>query len=191
MSAILPRPRLGAAALLAAAVVATAGCGGKSKTSAIPAGGPAPTGASTSTTPAAPKGPSRVPPAPGEKKLGKKPPIGRPTGAPPSSLKVRDIVKGNGAAAKTGKTVSVQYVGIAYSTGKQFDASWDRRKPFQFKLGAGMVIPGWDKGVVGMKVGGRRQLIIPPALAYGASGQPPAIGPNETLVFDIDLLKLK
>jgi len=190
MSAIRPRPRLGAAALLVAAVLATAGCGGKSKTSEIPAGGPAPTGASTSTTPV-PKGPSRVPPAAGEKKLGKKPPIGRPSGTPPSSLKVRDIVKGNGAVAKTGKTVSVQYVGIAYSTGKQFDASWDRRKPFEFKLGAGMVIPGWDKGVVGMKVGGRRQLIIPPALAYGASGQPPAIGPNETLVFDIDLLKVK
>ena len=191
MSAILPRPRLGAAALLAAAVVATAGCGGKSKTSAIPAGGPAPPGASTSTTPAVPKGPSRVPPAPGEKKLGRKPAIGRPSGTPPAALKSRDIVKGNGAVAKTGKTVSVQYVGIAYSTGKQFDASWDRHKPFKFQLGAGMVIPGWDEGVVGMKVGGRRQLVIPPDMAYGPQGQPPAIGPNETLVFDIDLLKVK
>ena len=76
-------------------------------------------------------------------------------------------------------------------SGDEFDASWNRDQPFEFKLGAGMVIPGWDKGVVGMKVGGRRQLIIPPALAYKASGQPPAIGPNETLVFDIDLLKLK
>jgi len=134
------------------------------------------------------QGPEPRPARPG---LGKKPAIGRPSGTPPAALKSRDIVKGSGAEAKTGKTVSVQYVGIAYSTGKQFDASWDRHKPFDFKLGAGMVIPGWDKGVVGMKVGGRRQLIIPPDLAYGASGQPPAIGPNETLVFDIDLLKVK
>jgi len=191
MRAVPPGLRLGVTALLVAGSVATPGCGGKSKTSEIPAGGPATTGASTSTTPAAPKGPSRVPPAPGEKKLGRKPAIGRPSGTPPAALKSRDIVKGSGAEAKTGKTVSVQYVGIAYSTGKQFDASWDRHKPFDFKLGAGMVIPGWDKGVVGMKVGGRRQLIIPPDLAYGASGQPPAIGPNETLVFDIDLLKVK
>jgi peptidylprolyl isomerase len=190
MSAIRPGPRACAPVLLVAAVLATTGCGGKSKTSAIPAGGPATT-TSTSTTPTAPKGPSRVPPAPGEKKLGKKPAIGRPTGTPPSSLKSRDIVKGKGAVAKTGKTVSVQYVGISYSTGQQFDASWDHHKPFEFKLGAGMVIPGWDKGVVGMKVGGRRQLIIPPDLAYGANGQPPTIAPNETLVFDIDLMKVK
>jgi peptidylprolyl isomerase len=189
MRAIPSWPRAGGAVLLAVAVLTT-GCGGNSKTSAIPAGGSSSTAAPTSTTPTAPKGPSRVPPAPGETKLGKKPPIGRPTGTPPTSLKIRDIVKGKGAAAKTGKTVSVQYVGIAYSTGKQFDASWDRHQPFQFKLGGGMVIPGWDKGVVGMKVGGRRQLIIPPNLAYGASGQGP-IGPNETLVFDIDLLKVK
>src|SRR5213082_1057719 len=190
MSAIPHRSGMALAALLVALALSAAGCGGKSKTSAIPAGGSSGTATSTSTRPAAPKGPSRVPPAPGETKLGKKPPIGRPTGTPPTSLKIRDIVKGKGAVAKTGKTVSVQYVGIAYSTGKQFDASWDRHQPFQFKLGGGMVIPGWDKGVVGMKVGGRRQLIIPPNLAYGAGGQGP-IGPNETLVFDIDLLKVK
>jgi peptidylprolyl isomerase len=182
------------AALLAAAVLAASGCGGATKKSSIPSGAPGSSTAATTATPITPeaKGPSRVPPGPGETKLGSKPKIGKPSGTPPSTLVKRDIVKGKGAEAKTGKTVSVQYVGIAYSTGSQFDASWDRgKKPFEFKLGAGMVIPGWDQGVVGMKVGGRRQLVIPPSLAYGANGQPPAIGPNETLVFDIDLLKVK
>ena len=102
----------------------------------------------------------------------------------------RDIVKGKGAVAKECKTVTMQYVGIAYSTGKEFDASWGR-EPFKFRLGAGMVIPGWDQGIPGMRVGGRRQLVIPPDLAYGAQGQPPSICPNETLVFDVDLLKVK
>jgi peptidylprolyl isomerase len=85
----------------------------------------------------------------------------------------------------------MQYVGIAFSTGEEFDASWGRGQPFKFKLGQGMVIPGWDKGIVGMRAGGRRQLVIPPDLAYGAQGQPPSIGPNETLVFDVDLLKVR
>jgi peptidylprolyl isomerase len=186
--------RAGVALLLVSALVAS-GCG-KSKTSAIPSGGSASGSAPasstpTTTTPPVAKGPSRVPPGAGEKTLGKKPKIGKPSGAPPAALKIRDIVKGKGAVAKSGKTVSVQYVGIAYSNGQQFDASWDHGKPFDFTLGAGMVIPGWDKGVPGMKVGGRRQLIIPAPLAYGANGQPPTIGPNETLVFDIDLLKVK
>lgn len=102
---------------------------------------------------------------------------------------VHDIVQGHGPAAKAGQTLTVQYVGASYATGAQFDASWDRGQPFQFQLGAGMVIAGWDRGLVGMKVGGRRQLIVPAALAYGAQGQPPAIQPNEALIFDIDLLK--
>jgi peptidylprolyl isomerase len=84
--------------------------------------------------------------------------------------------------------VSVQYVGVSYLNGRQFDASWDRGEPFAFQLGAGAVIPGWDEGVKGMNVGGRRMLVIPPDLAYGPQGSPPAIGPNETLVFVIDLL---
>ena len=84
--------------------------------------------------------------------------------------------------------MQVQYVGISFKNGRQFDASWDRGEPFAFQLGAGQVIPGWDQGVEGMKVGGRRQLVIPPDLAYGKQGSPPAIGPNETLVFVIDLL---
>ena len=86
--------------------------------------------------------------------------------------------------------VSVEYVGVGYESGKEFDASWGR-EPFAFQLGAGMVIPGWDQGVEGMKAGGRRELIIPPELAYGAAGSPPAIGPNETLIFVIDLLAVE
>ena len=123
--------------------------------------------------------------------LNVKPVIPKPRGAPPTALQVRDVVQGNGKTAQSGDRLTVQYVGVAWSTGKQFDSSWDRgRKPFKFKLGAGMVIPGWDQGLVGMRQGGRRELIIPPNLAYGPQGQPPAIGPNETLVFVIDLKKV-
>ncbi|MFI5027430.1 MAG: FKBP-type peptidyl-prolyl cis-trans isomerase [Solirubrobacterales bacterium] len=111
-----------------------------------------------------------------------------PKGAPPKRLVVKEIEKGTGAEAKAGDEVTVQYVGVNYKNGKEFDSSWSRNEPFSFKLGAGMVIPGWDKGVAGMKVGGRRELIIPPNLAYGPAGAPPSIGPNETLVFVIDLL---
>jgi peptidylprolyl isomerase len=181
-------------AIVITAAVVVAGCGssGGGKTAAIPSSN-AP-GASTSTPAPEPAatGPSRPqPPTPGEKKLGKKPPIAKPKGAPPAKLVKRDIVTGKGAVAKDGKALTMQYVGIAYSTGQEFDASWGRGQPFKFKLGAGMVIPGWDKGIAGMRVGGRRQLVIPPDLAYGAQGQPPTIGPNETLVFDVDLLKVK
>ena len=84
--------------------------------------------------------------------------------------------------------MTVHYVGVSLANGRQFDASWDRGEPFQFQLGAGQVIPGWDEGVAGMKVGGRHQLVIPPRLAYGPQGSPSAIGPNETLVFVVDLL---
>jgi peptidylprolyl isomerase len=178
--------RLGSAcaALLVACALAATGCGGKSKSSA--SAGSSTTSASTSAS-----APGHVAPAPGEKKLGAKPPIGKPTGSPPTALQKRDIVKGAGKQAKSGDKIAVQYVGVSWSTGKQFDASWDRGQPFKFQLGAGQVIPGWDQGVVGMRVGGRRQLVIPPDLAYGAQGQPPAIGPNETLIFDIDLVKIK
>src|SRR5215213_5957285 len=120
----------------------------------------------------------------------KKPEIPKPTGSPPPKLEALDIVKGKGKAAKKGDKVSVQYVGISYSTGEEFDASWDRDEPFEFTLGNGEVIPGWDEGVLGMKVGGRRELTIPAELAYGQQGSPPAIGPNETLVFVIDLKKV-
>lgn len=116
-----------------------------------------------------------------------KPKVEVPSGAPPKSLVVNDLEEGSGAAAKAGDAVSVQYVGVNYKTGKEFDASWDRGEPFTFTLGAGMVIPGWDQGIEGMKVGGRRELIIPPDLAYGSTGSPPSIPPNETLIFVVDL----
>jgi len=106
----------------------------------------------------------------------------------PDELVINDIVEGDGATAEEGSLVTVQYVGVDAETGEQFDASWDRGQPFPFQLGAGSVIEGWDEGVEGMKVGGRRELIIPPAQAYGKQGSPPAIGPDATLVFVIDLL---
>jgi peptidylprolyl isomerase len=117
-----------------------------------------------------------------------KPTVEVPSGPPPSSLQVKDITDGDGAEAQPGDTLSVQYVGVDYETDKEFDSSWDSGQPFTFQLGGGQVIPGWDQGIQGMKVGGRRELIVPPDLAYGKQGQPPAIGPNATLVFVVDLL---
>ncbi|MGH2946346.1 MAG: FKBP-type peptidyl-prolyl cis-trans isomerase [Solirubrobacteraceae bacterium] len=101
---------------------------------------------------------------------------------------MEDIVEGKGRAAKAGSTVSVQYVGVSWSTGQEFDASWNSGQPFPFPLGGGQVIPGWDQGVEGMKNGGRRLLVIPPELGYGAAGSPPVIAPNETLVFVVDMV---
>jgi peptidylprolyl isomerase len=111
----------------------------------------------------------------------------RPVG---SQLQTDDLTVGDGPEATSGKKVSVHYVGVSHATGQQFDASWDRgAQPFTL-LGKGQVIAGWDQGVAGMKVGGRRRLTIPPALAYGSRGAPPVIGPNETLVFVVDLLEV-
>ena len=126
----------------------------------------------------------------GREASGTKPVVTVPVGDPPTALEKKDLVVGKGAEAVAGKKVSVQYVGVSYATKKQFDASWDRGQPFSFILGEGDVIKGWDQGVPGMKVGGRRQLVIPPGLAYGANGAPPAIGPNETLIFVVDLLSV-
>ncbi|WP_414936467.1 FKBP-type peptidyl-prolyl cis-trans isomerase [Amycolatopsis sp. cmx-11-51] len=117
-----------------------------------------------------------------------KPQIDRPEGPAPSDLEKSDITVGEGQEAKSGDTVSVHYVGVSHSTGDQFDASWDRGEPLRFGLGAGQVIPGWDQGVAGMKVGGRRQLVIPPHLAYGERGAGGVIKPNETLIFVVDLI---
>ncbi len=124
--------------------------------------------------------------------LGTKPAVPKPEGAPPSELQTDDVVVGEGQAAKPGDNVTVHYVGVSYSNGKQFDASWDTpgAQPLSFPLGAGEVIPGWDQGVAGMKVGGRRLLVIPPDLAYGAQSPSPDIGPNETLIFVVDLEKI-
>ena len=117
-----------------------------------------------------------------------KPEIDFPGGEPPKNLEITDVWEGEGAVAKAGDTVQVHYVGVAYSTGEEFDASWNRGEPLQFRLGVGQVIAGWDQGVQGMKVGGRRQLIIPPDLAYGDSGAAGAIAPGETLIFVCDLV---
>ena len=120
-----------------------------------------------------------------------KPDVEVPDGPPPTQLEIDDITEGDGDEAKAGDTVTVEYVGVAYSTGQEFDSSWERPDPFSFQLGSGQVIPGWDKGIPGMKVGGRRELIIPPNLAYGRQGSPPDIGPNETLIFVVDLTEVQ
>ncbi|WP_431681912.1 FKBP-type peptidyl-prolyl cis-trans isomerase [Kitasatospora sp. KL5] len=117
-----------------------------------------------------------------------KPEIDFPGGEPPAELQIRDIVVGDGAEAKAGAVVEVHYVGVTFSTGEEFDASWNRGQTFRFPLGAGRVIKGWDEGVQGMRVGGRRELIIPPGKAYGAQSPSPAIPPNSTLIFVVDLL---
>ena len=123
--------------------------------------------------------------------LAHKPKVKVPSGPAPKTLQSKDLIKGKGPAAKSGDQLSVQYVGVLYKNGKEFDSSWSRgAQPFEFQLGGGQVIPGWDKGVVGMRVGGRRQLIIPPKLAYGPQGQPPTIPPNAALVFVIDLSRI-
>ncbi|HZO76968.1 MAG TPA: FKBP-type peptidyl-prolyl cis-trans isomerase [Solirubrobacteraceae bacterium] len=167
----------GGAVLLAGVALAAglAGCGSSSKAEGVVS---APSAGLT-----APPPPPPVPVA-----IRHKPTVTVPSGPPPNHLVVKDLVKGTGAVATKASTVTVQYVGVLYKTGKQFDASWDdgTGQPVQFSL-AGGVIKGWTEGIPGMRVGGRRELIIPPSLAYGKKGSPPKIPPNSTLVFVIDL----
>ena len=163
-----PLPRRLILLVLACAALLVAGCGSDSSKES-----------EATSTPAAEATPEAT-----------KPEITVPKGKAPKKLVVKDIKEGTGAEAKAGSNVTVQYVGTSFKNGRQFDASWDRGEPFSFQLGAGSVIPGWDQGVQGMKVGGRRQLVIPPDLAYGPQGSPPAIGPNETLVFVVDLVSV-
>jgi peptidylprolyl isomerase len=175
--------------LLIPCAVLLAACGGSSKSNET-AATPTKTAASTPTPTktAAPVGKVKVTGA-----LGAKPKVViTPINAtPPAKLEIKDIAKGHGKKkAKAGDTVTVQYEGVLYENGTEFDASWNRGTPFSFPLGAGQVIPGWDKGVVGMKVGGRRVLTIPPDLGYGPNGSGP-IPPNSTLVFVVDMLKIK
>jgi peptidylprolyl isomerase len=164
-------------ALAAAAAIAVSGCGSSQKANQG-GGGAEPVPGVTITPESA-------------SDINVKPVIQKPQGQPPQSIQVRDLLSGNGKVAEQGDKVSVQYVGVSWSTGQEFDSSWKRgKKPFAFTLGGGQVIPGWDQGLIGMKQGGRRQLVIPPDQAYGPKGQPPLIGPNETLVFVVDLQKV-
>jgi peptidylprolyl isomerase len=120
-----------------------------------------------------------------------KPVVDRPTGDAPADLEIVDITVGDGDEAQSGQTVVVHYVGVSFASGKEFDSSWNRNSPFDFRLGAREVIAGWDQGVAGMRVGGRRQLTIPARLAYGDRGAGGAIKPGETLVFVVDLLGVR
>jgi peptidylprolyl isomerase len=120
-----------------------------------------------------------------------KPEIDFPDSPPPTELVVTDITEGDGAEATAGSTVVAHYVGVAHSSGEEFDASYNRGDPLSFRLGVGQVISGWDQGIQGMKVGGRRQLVIPAHLAYGDRGAPPVIAPGETLIFGVDLVDVR
>jgi peptidylprolyl isomerase len=119
-----------------------------------------------------------------------KPEIDFPEGPAPADLEITEIWEGDGPQAKEGDQVKVHYVGVAYSTGEEFDASWNRGSPLEFQLGAGRVIAGWDQGLQGMKVGGRRKLVIPSHLAYGERGAAGVIAPGETLIFVCDLVSV-
>jgi peptidylprolyl isomerase len=187
-----PRSRagLGLAALAAAALIA--GCGSSGSSGTITVGNEnkadealgksnASATTSTPTATAAAKTPTSGP-------LSKEPTVAIPAGAAPTSLVTKDLIKGTGPEAKAGKSVTVNYVGALFKGGKVFDASWKRNEPFTFTLGQGSVIKGWDQGVAGMKVGGRRELVIPAALAYGSKGAGASIPPNAPLVFVVDLL---
>lgn len=181
------RAGLGLATLGAAILIA--GCGSSSSSSTITVGNEnkADDTLTKVSAPATPT-PTATAKTPTSGPLSKEPKVTPPSGAAPSTLVVKDLIKGTGPEAKAGESVSVNYVGVLYKGGKVFDASWKRNEPFTFTLGKGQVIPGWDQGVAGMKVGGRRELIIPAALAYGAKGSPPAIPANAPLVFVVDLL---
>jgi len=192
----MSRLRLIAVPGLASASLALAACGGSTDESAADRfARTAEQQARTQTTApeqaqAAPKA-TKITPTAGERDLSQKPKIPKSTGPAPKELKVEDLIEGKGAAAKNGDKLSVQYVGVLYDNNKEFDSSWGRDgKPLEVTLGAGQVISGWEQGLLGMKVGGRRKLTIPPDQAYGAQGQPPTIPGNATLVFEIDLKKI-
>lgn len=175
------RALLGLAALGAAGLIA--GCGGSGSSSSIGVGTE-----NKSDEALVKAGEVKVAATPTSGPLATEPKVTPPTGTAPTKLEKKDLIVGTGKEAKAGETVTVNYVGVLYKGSKEFDASWKRKEPFQFKLGQGAVIKGWDQGVPGMKVGGRRELVIPAELAYGKTGSPPAIPPNAPLVFVIDLL---
>jgi peptidylprolyl isomerase len=193
----MPKQRFSIPAALACAAVAISGCGDSDSSSATSEATQTQT---TQTTPTqtqdqgsqAPRA-RKVTPSAGEANIDRKPKVPKGQGKAPSKLVVEDLIVGKGKRAASGDTVSVQYVGVLFKNGKEFDASWQGNQPgqpFQFPLGGGQVIQGWDQGVVGMRVGGRRKLVIPPELAYGVQGYAPDIPPNATLIFDIDLKQI-
>jgi peptidylprolyl isomerase len=169
--------RLLALTLTAALALAAAGCGSSDDNSSSS------DSSSTEQTTTEAGQPAVAEPRP-------KPKVTVPGGEAPKKLVIKDLIPGTGPAAKAGDPITVNYIGVNFDGGKPFDNSYDRGQAFPFQLGGGQVIPGWDRGLVGMKVGGRRQLTIPPSLAYGPQGQPPVIKPNETLVFVVDLLSI-
>jgi peptidylprolyl isomerase len=186
---------------LLAACVGLAACG-STKTADIPdgsggTGSSTAAAATTTSTTTTAKAPTFAKPTAAVTKLAdavgtdtkKKPKIPKPSGKPPAKLTVVDIVKGTGAGAADGDTLTVDYAGSSWSTGKEFDASWNSGQPFPVTLGQGQVIQGWEQGLQGMKQGGRRLLVIPPDLGYGATGSGAKIKPNETLIFVIDARK--
>jgi peptidylprolyl isomerase len=188
------RSRVGVAAAALGATILIAGCGSSGGSSTITVGNEnsadnalikAGEKASTATTPT-----STTATTPTSGPLSKEPTVTPPSSPAPTKLETKDLIVGTGAEAKDGDTVTVNDVGVLYKTGKKFESSFKRNEPFSFTLGKGQVIPGWDQGVAGMKVGGRRELIIPWALAYGAAGHPPTIPAKEPLVFVVDLLSV-
>jgi peptidylprolyl isomerase len=165
--------------LLALAALALGACGGSSKAPGVETAPSA--GATEVSAPTTPK----PPPA-----LAKKPTVTVPSAPAPTKLVTKDLVVGTGQTVKAGQTVTVNYVGVLYKNGKEFDSSWKTGQPATFPLTAGGVIQGWVQGIPGMKVGGRRELIIPPGLAYGSKGSGTTIPPNSPLVFVVDLLSI-
>jgi len=186
----------GGAAVVAAAAACSSGSPSSSSTNAsspgstasnppatsAPAGQPTGSASGIATVPTADLSPAGT--------FAKRPTVIVPSGNPPSQLEASDLIVGTGQAAKAGDNVVVQYDGYSWTTKKEFDASWNRGQTFSFPLGRGQVIQGWDQGVPGMKVGGRRELIIPPSLAYGSQTPTPAIAPNDTLIFVVDLVSI-
>jgi peptidylprolyl isomerase len=187
----MSRVRTWSLVVLSASVLGLAGCGSSSSSPSTTATTTAPssTTATTSATPSSTVAAVPVQDPSPAGTFGKEPTVIVPPGAPPTQLESTDLIVGTGPAAKAGDSVTVQYVLATYSSRKVIQASWTSQ-PFTFTLGEGQVIPGWDSGVVGMKVGGRRELIIPPSLGYGSSSPGAGIAANDTLVFVVDLLKI-
>jgi peptidylprolyl isomerase len=181
LSSVRARVLAGLTALALIALIA--GCGGGSSNSSIGVGDE-----NKSDEALIKAGETSVAKTPTSGALATEPKVTPPSGPAPTKLEKKDLIVGTGKEAKAGDTVTVNYVGVLYKGGKEFDASWKRKEPFQFKLGQGQVIKGWDEGVAGMKVGGRRELVIPAELAYGKTGSPPTIPANAPLVFVVDLL---